>query len=80
LTAGLPAAAAPTKTGTVITTGPLVFAAIVQPAKEEPVVGHNVIMPPVAVGTALSVMPAGITSTNEIEAVVGPFAIAIVIV
>ena len=80
LIAGLPAAVAPTKTGTVITTEPLAFVAIVQPANEEPADGHNVITPPVAVGAALNAIPAGITSTNEIGAVVGPLAIAIVIV
>jgi hypothetical protein len=79
-TAGFPAAAAPTETGTVITIGPLVFAATIQPARVEPVAGHKLIVPPVAVGTALSVMPAGITSVNVIGAVVGPLAIAIVIV
>ena len=80
LTAGLPAAADPTLTGTVITTGPLAFVAIVQPSKLEPVVGQPDNAPPVAVGVALSVTPAGITSAIVIAAVVGPFATAIVIV
>ena len=76
----MPAAATPTDTGTVITTGPLVFVAIVQPNNVEPVVGQPVNTPPVAVGAALSVTPAGITSAIVIAAVVGPFAIAIVTV
>jgi hypothetical protein len=79
-TAGLPAAAAPTNTGTEITTDPFTFAAIVQPARDEPDEGQEVITPPVAVGAELSVTPAGITSASVIGAAVGPFAIAIVMV
>ena len=80
MTAVVLAAAAPTVTGTVMTTDPFTFVAIVQPANVEPVAGQLVNTPPGAVGTLLKVMPAGITSAIVIGAVVGPFAIAIVIV
>ena len=80
LTAEVPAAVAPTDTGTVITTGPMAFAAIVQPSNVEPVIGQPDNTPPVAVGTALNVTPVGMTSAIVIVAVVGPLTTAIVIV
>jgi hypothetical protein len=80
LIAGVPAAAAPTLTGTVITTGPFVTDAIEHPLRFIPVLGQPVITPPVAVGAALSVMPVGSVSAIVIAAVVGPFVTLIVIV
>ena len=69
-----------TFTGTVITIGPEVPAAIEQPVRLPPVDGQPVIVPPVAVGAPLKVMPAGKVSANVIAAVVGPFATAMVMV
>ena len=80
LTAAVLTAAAPTVTGTVMTTDPFTFVAIVQPANVEPEAGQLVNTPPDAVGTPLKVMPVGITSAIVIGAVVGPFVTAIVIV
>ena len=80
LTAVVLAAAVPTATGTVMTTDPFTFVAIVQPASVEPETGQLVNTPLGAVGTPLNVMPVGITSEIVIGAVVGPFVTEIVIV
>ena len=69
-----------TFTGTVITMGPDVPAAIEQPVTLTPVAGQPVMVPPVAVGVPLKVMPVGSASANVIAAVVGPFATAMLMV
>jgi hypothetical protein len=72
---------AATFTGTVITTGPLVPAAIEQPLKlVAPLAGQPLKVPPVAVIAPLVVMPLGKLSLTVIGAVVGPLATLIVIV
>ena len=73
-------AVAATLTGTVMTIGLVAPVAIEQPANVLPVAGQPVMVPPVAVGTALNVMPVGKMSANVATAVVGPLAIAIVMV
>ena len=75
------AAFAATATGTVITTGPLVPEATVQPARlVAPLAGQPLKVPPVAVIAPLVLTPAGNTSLTLIAAVVGPLATLIVIV
>ena len=69
-----------TFTGTVITMGPKVLAAIEQPVKLPPADGQPVMVPPVAVGTPLKVMPVGKASAKVMAAVVGPFVTAMVMV
>jgi hypothetical protein len=69
-----------TLTGTVMMIGPEVFAAIEQPVKLTPVAGQPVIVPPVAVGMPLKLMPVGRLSASVMAAVVGPFAIAMLMV
>jgi hypothetical protein len=73
-------AVAATFTGTVITIGLVAPIAIEQPVNVLPVAGQPVMVPPVAVGTALNVMPVGKASANVVTAVVGPLAMAIVMV
>ena len=74
------AAFAATATGTVITTGPLVPDATVQPARlVAPLAGQPLRVPPVAVIAPLVLTP-GNTSLTLIAAVVGPLATLIVIV
>jgi hypothetical protein len=70
----------PTLTGTVITIGPAAPDAIEQPASVLPVLGQPVMVPPVALGAALKVMPAAKVSLMVMAAVVGPFATAMVMV
>ena len=72
-------ALAATVTGTVMTIGPDVPAAIEQPAKlVAPAAGQPLKVPPVAVMVPLVVMPAGKVSATVIAAVVGPLATAMV--
>lgn len=79
----LVAAVAPrsTFTGTLMMIGPEVLVAIVQPVKVLPLVGQPIMLPPlVTVGAPLKVMLAGKVSVKAIVAVVGPFAIAMLMV
>jgi hypothetical protein len=73
---------AATLTGTVITMLPVAAPkAIEQPTRfDAPDTGHPLKVPPVALITPLVVIPLGSASATVIAAVVGPFAIAIVIV
>ena len=71
----------PTFTGTLMMIGPEVLVAIVQPVKVLPLVGQPIMLPPlVTVGAPLKVMLAGKVSVKAIVAVVGPFAIAMLMV
>jgi hypothetical protein len=78
----VPAASAPTLTGTVMTTVPVWLVSIVQPVKIEPFAGQpvKILGAAATVGAALKVIPSGILSVIVIGAVVGPFAILMVIV